>query len=83
MMAYNRLHAAMQPMAQDSASSGRPAQRIRYEQNKTCTSLGFIGAEFELYAVFDALVLKREALEVCQKLAAWVKANQAMLFTPV
>lgn len=82
MMAYNRIYAAMKTIQAESIFS-RPAQRIRYEQNNTCTALGFVGTEFELFAAFDSRVLKREALEVCQKLAAWVKANQAMLFAPV
>lgn len=83
MMAYSRMHAAMQPDLGNPSSTGRPSQRVRYEQDKTCTVLGFIGTEFELYAAFDALVLKREALEICQRIASWVKANQATLFAPI
>lgn len=83
MMAYYRMHAAMQPSSSDTASPGHPAQRIRFERDDKCTTIGFIGTEFELYAAFDALVLRREALEICQKLAAWVKANQSLLFCPV
>ena len=82
MMTYSRMHAAMHPDAGNLTSTGRPSQRVRYEQDKVCTALGFIGAEFELYAAFDALVLKREALEICQRIASWVKANQATLFAP-
>lgn len=83
MMAYSRMYAAMQPDAGNPTSTGRPSQRVRYAQGRTCTALGFIGTEFELYAAFDALVLKREALEICQRIASWVKANQASLFAPI
>lgn len=78
MVAYSRVYAAMQPS--EDAGKAHPAQRIRYEQNQICTILGFAGAEFELYAVFDALTEKRKALEICQRLSVWVKANQAAMF---
>jgi hypothetical protein len=82
MMAYGRVHAAMH--AQKSEDGKKlPAQRIHFQQDDCCTILAFAGAEFELYAAFDALVQRAHALEMCQKLSAWVKANQATLFVPV
>lgn len=82
MMEYSKAYAAMQP-AQMNGGASRPAQRIRYVQSSTCAIVGFVGAEFELFAVFDSLVQKTKALEICQRLAAWVKANQSTLFVPV
>ena len=77
-----RVHAAMFP-EQEGRSTPAAAQRIHFEQTDVCTILAFAGTEFELYAAFDALVEKSQALEICQKLSAWVKANQATLFMPV
>ena len=80
--AYARVHAAMFP-EQEAGSTQAASQRIHFEQTDVCTILAFAGTEFELYAAFDALVEKPQALEICQKLSAWVKANQATLFMPV
>jgi len=83
MVAYGRVHAAMHGERPDDGSTPPPTQRIHFQQDECCTILAFSGAEFELYAAFDALVLKAQALEICQRLSGWVKANQATLFVPV
>ena len=83
MVAYGRVHSAMHAEPSENETAPPPTQRIHFRQDECCTILAFAGAEFELYAAFDALVLRPQALEICQRLSAWVKANQATLFVPV
>ena len=58
-------------------------QRIHFQQDDCCTIMAFVGSEYELFAAFDALAEKPRALEICQRLCAWVKASQATLFMPL
>ena len=58
------------------------AERIHYEQDEECAVLGVCGSEYVLLAAFDALVERGEALEICQNISSWVKANQSRLFVP-
>lgn len=45
--------------------------------------LAYAGPEYEVFALFDALAELDAAAAVCQRLCAWIKAQQADLFVPL
>ncbi len=45
--------------------------------------LAYAGPEYEVFAYFDALAELDAAAAICQRLCAWVKAQQADLFVPL
>ena len=49
----------------------------------TVQVLAYAGPEYEVFALFDALAELDAAAAVCQRLCAWVKAQQADLFVPL
>ena len=95
-MAYNRVHASMSnadasvPTASTSGSSSSSSSsnaerplKVHWAQGSQLTSLAFIGAQYRLYALFDALVTHQTATIICQRISAWIKSQQALLFVPV
>ena len=94
-MAYKRVHASMSSAdastsstsassnsAGSSSSPERPL-KVHWAQGSQLTSLAFIGAQYRLYALFDALVTHQTATIICQRISAWIKSQQALLFVPV
>ena len=97
-MAYNRMHASMSnadasvPTASTSGSSSSSSSsssnaerplKVHWAQGSQLTSLAFIGAQYRMYALFDALVTHQTATIICQRISAWIKSQQALLFVPV
>jgi hypothetical protein len=78
MPAYARAHAAMH-----GGGGGGLQQRAHFAQDGARTLLAYIGAEYEVYALFDALVDRAAAVAMCQRLCAWIKAQHADLFVPL
>ena len=78
-----RVHSAMLGANEGCESQRSVPERIHFEQDEDCTILGVAGSEYLLLAAFDALAERQEALEICQNLSSWVKANQARLFVPI
>ena len=70
MPAYARAHAAMH-------GGGALQQRAHYTQDGARTLLAYIGAEYEVYALFAALVDRAAAVGI------WIKAQHADLFVPL
>ena len=84
MSAYARIHASMYPHRDILAGTlPQPTRRIHFEQTDVLTVLVVVGPDYELFAAFDALVGKPATVEICQKLSAWIKKEQASLFVPV
>ena len=76
MPAYARAHVAMH-------ANGAAQQHAHYRQDGAHTLLAYTGAEYEVYALFDALVDRAAAVGICQRLCAWIKAQHAELFLPL
>ena len=57
--------------------------RIQVTCSYTCTGAGIRRPEYEVFALFDALAELDVAAAVCQRLCAWIKAQQADLFVPL
>ena len=85
MVAYKRVHAAVFHRDHLGTGSSKPERPLRLHWCQGCslTSLAFTGPEYRLYALFDALTDQETATLICQRVAAWVKAQQAQLFVTV
>ena len=79
MPAYARAHTAMF----DGRITGPPVQHAHYVQDEARTVLAYTGAEYEVYAQFDALVDRAAAVGMCQRLCGWIKGQHADLFVPL
>ena len=80
-LAYKRVHAAVFHTEQAS-TSGRQQRplRVHWCQDSSLTSLSFTGPEYCLFALFDALTDQQTATQICQRVSAWIKQQQARLF---
>ena len=56
---------------------------MHWAQGSRLTSLAFVGAQYQLFAIFDALVTHQTATLICQRISAWIKRQQGLLFVPV
>ena len=68
------------------ATPVRPARRgsaRTLRRTALRTLLAYTGAEYEVYALFDALMDRAAASGICQRLCAWIKAQHADLFVPL
>lgn len=77
MPAYARVHAAM------VSEGGHARQRVHFTRDSAHTVLAYSGAEYEVYALFDALVERPAATAICQRLCAWIKGQHTELFLPL
>lgn len=76
MPAYARVHAAM------FSEAGHARQRVHFTRDDSRAVLAYIGAEYVVYAQFDALLDRNAAVATCQRLCAWIKGQHAELFVP-
>jgi hypothetical protein len=80
--AYANLHAAL--FREDGGpTAGLPPGRVHFRRNDRQTCLAYVSPEYEIYATFDPLVDKEAATGICNRLAVWVKQQQADLFVPL
>ena len=70
---------------EDEAATIPPASplRVYFHRTDEFSVLAYASAEYEMYALFDALAQKPAIVRICQRLCAWIKAQQAELFVPV
>ena len=77
MPAYARAHAAVHD------AQGAVRQRVHFCRTDERVLLAYVGAEYEVFAQFDALTDRGSALAVCQRLCAYIKNQQSDLFVPM
>lgn len=58
-------------------------QQVQWAFGGRMSALAFVGPEYELYALFDAMTDKGDAMRICHRLSVWVKGQQADLFMPL
>ena len=69
----------------------RPSMMRKEQYANGCTSAGpdqravlaYVGAEYEVYAQFDALTDRSGALAMCQRLCTYIKNQHSDLFVPL
>ena len=80
---YSWVHAAVyradEPLGNPPAS---PLQ-VYYHSTSDFSVLAYASVEYELYALFDAVAQKANIVQICQRLCAWIKAQQGELFVPM
>lgn len=54
-----------------------------FQSSDELSALAYASAEYEMYALFDPLAQKQAIVQICQRLCAWIKAQQAELFVPM
>jgi len=77
MPAYARAHAAVHDL------QGAVRQRVHFCRTDRRVVLAYVGAEYEVFAQFDALTDRSGALAMCQRLCAYIKNQQSDLFVPM
>ena len=55
-------------------------RRVHYEVCDDHVLLGCVGSDFELYVALDPLTRRSAAVAVCNRLCAWLRAEEAGLF---
>lgn len=80
---YCRIHAAVFRADEDLGSPTAAPLRVYYHSTDEFSALAYASAEYELYALFDPVSQKEVVVRICQRLCAWVKAQQSELFVPV
>ncbi|KAL0025925.1 hypothetical protein WJX77_003954 [Trebouxia sp. C0004] len=58
-------------------------QQVHWAFDGRISVLAFVGPEYELYALFDAMTAKDTAMRICHRLSVWIKGQQADLFMPL
>ena len=77
MPAYARIHAAVR------SEQGSVKQRVHFCRTDGGAMLAYVGAEYEVFAQFDALMDRSSALAVCQRLCNYIKNQHSDLFVPM
>lgn len=71
------------PVSSRAESPSLPPHRVHWVVDDNFALLAFAGAEYEVYALFDALTDCATAQTITQKLSAYIKVQHADLFMPL
>lgn len=71
------------PVSSRVESPSLPPHRVHWLVDDNFALLAFAGAEYEVYALFDALTDCATAQTITQKLSAYIKVQHADLFMPL